>query len=221
MSVRSVFNECSAAAVRVVNLGLALVIVFLVLLLFSSPEWAGRDLDRVVGTSYRWGGEGVGKQNPLRHVPIAADSQVAQRGAAALAEISYPWQDRLPGWEVRFLASEEGAYGYTLTRENRIDIYVRQDQSHDLLAHVVAHEIGHAVDVTLNNGDDRSRWQDLRGIQSAPWWPDNRAADFATGAGDFAESFAAWQIGPDSFRSELASPPNKAEQALLAELATG
>ncbi len=63
------------------------------------------------------------------------------------------------------------------------------------------------------------RWLDLRGIDSAPWWPDNRAADFATGAGDFAESFAAWQVGDASFRSELGEPPSDAELLLLEQLA--
>ena len=49
--------------------------------------------------------------------------------------------------------------------------------------------------------------------------PNNRAADFATGAGDFAESFAAWQVGDASFRSELGLPPSDAELLLLEQLA--
>ncbi len=158
----------------------------------------------------------------LGHQPTdgaAATSALEQRGAEALARISYPWQDRLPGWEITFHPAEDGAYGYTLTREHRIDIYVRSDQSDDLLAHVVAHEIGHAVDVMLNDGEDRRRWQRMRGIEDEPWWPDNRAPDFATGAGDFAESFAAWQVGSGAFRSTLGTPPSSEAKALLAELA--
>jgi hypothetical protein len=144
--------------------------------------------------------------------------RATERGEAALATIAYRWRQHLPGWEIRFLAADEGAYGYTMTREHRIDVYVRDDQSDALLAHVVAHEIGHAVDVTLNSAKDRSRWEQARGITDAPWWPDERAADFATGAGDFAECFAVWQVGLGSFRSELGDPPSPEQQALLAEL---
>ncbi|MEM8924948.1 MAG: hypothetical protein AAGD35_15695 [Actinomycetota bacterium] len=157
----------------------------------------------------------------LGHEAVGTDSDVDQRGAAALEEIDYPWRDLLPEWTIQFHPAEKGAYGYTLTREQHIDIYVRADQSHELLAHVIAHEIGHAIDVSLNSGDDRRRWQASRGIEDAPWWPDNRASDFATGAGDFAESFAAWQVGPESFRSDLGGAPNAAQIQLLDELSRG
>ncbi len=141
-----------------------------------------------------------------------------RRGEAALDSIAYPWRDRLPGWEIRFVPADRGAYGYTLTEERVIEINVRPDQPADLLVHVIAHELGHALDVTYNDGDDRRRWQEARGIDDAPWWPGSRAADFATGAGDFAESFAAWQVGPGEFRSELGEPPTGPQLDLLAEL---
>jgi len=142
-------------------------------------------------------------------------------GRLALAEIGYPWEELLPEWTIEFRPEEDGLYGLTLVPEKRIEIYVRPDQSPRLLAHVVAHELGHAVDVSLNDGPDRRRWEEQRGLGSDPWWPGSGATDFSTGAGDFAESFAAWQVGERDFRSNLAGPPDEADIALLADLSAG
>ena len=111
--------------------------------------------------------------------------------------------------------------GLTYVESKTIEVYVRDDQSAALLAHVIAHEMGHAVDVALNDGADRERWQQVRGIESAQWWPGNGTTDFSTGAGDFAESFAAWQVGGGNFRSQLASEPDAGQLALLSELSAG
>ncbi len=139
-------------------------------------------------------------------------------GREALAGISYPWEQLLGDWTIEFHTSTDGLYGLTLVPERTIEIYVRSDQSPGMVRHVIAHELGHAVDVALNDGSDRRRWVEARGLDSAPWWPDSGAADFRTGAGDFAESFAAWQVGPAGFRSELGPPPDATQIELLAEL---
>ncbi len=112
-------------------------------------------------------------------------------------------------------------FGYTYVDEQRIEIFVRDDMSDALLAHVIAHELGHAVDVTLNTGEDRSSWATARGIEAVQWWPGSGVTDFSTGAGDFAESFAAWQVGTANYRSAVASAPSAEQLALLASLATG
>ncbi len=140
------------------------------------------------------------------------------RGFEALAMITFPWEELLPGWTIEFLPEADGLYGLTLVSEERIEIYVRENQETALLAHVIAHELGHAVDVTLNSSSDRQRWEDSRGIDSEPWWPTSGATDFSTGAGDFAEAFAAWQVGDQSFRSTLGDAPTAGQEALLAEL---
>lgn len=148
-------------------------------------------------------------------------SDPQSRGDAALESISYPWQQLLPGWTIEFLPEKSGLYGLTLVPEKRIEVYVRDSQPEALLAHVIAHELGHAIDVTLNDGPDRRAWEEARGTGSSPWWPGNGTTDFSTGAGDFAESFAAWQVGSGSFRSTLADPPTDAQIELLARLAAG
>lgn len=151
----------------------------------------------------------------------AGPSDPNSRGEEALATISYPWQQLLPGWTIDFLPEKSGLYGLTLVPEKRIEVYVRDNQTEELLAHVIAHELGHAIDVTLNDGPDRRAWEEARGTGSSPWWPGNGTTDFSTGAGDFAESFAAWQVGSGSFRSTLADPPTQAQIELLAQLAAG
>ncbi len=142
-------------------------------------------------------------------------------GREALAFIAFPWEDRLDGWTLTFSPGREGVYGYTYVDRNEIEIFVRDGQPIALLAHVIAHELGHAVDVTHNSSGDRDRWSQARGLADVPWWPGEGANDFATGAGDFAEAFAAWQVGPSEFRSEVADMPTADQLALLAELSQG
>jgi hypothetical protein len=154
-----------------------------------------------------------------RPTTVAPRTEPERRGVGALNRISYDWETELPGWTIVFRPGRSSFYGLTLVDEQRIEIYVRTSQSDALLAHVIAHEMGHAVDVTQNSGEDRRRWQEARGISSAPWWPGSGAADFSTGAGDFAESFASWQVGTENFRSTLAGTPTERQLALMAELA--
>ncbi len=139
---------------------------------------------------------------------------------AALAQITYPWQARLPEWQLEFHEGRNGVLGYTWSTEQRIEIFVRDGQSVQFLSHVIAHELGHAVDIELNSPDDRREWQASRGISGLSWWAESGMSDFATGAGDWAESFAAWQVGDQHFRSQLGGVPEPEQMALLAELAT-
>jgi hypothetical protein len=142
-----------------------------------------------------------------------------QVGEAALARIGYPWRSVLSGWTIQFLEGRSGLLGGTWTYEKRIEIYVRPDHTIDEVAFTLAHEMGHAVDVTLLSEAERERWRAARGIgPGVPWWVESGATDFSSCSGDWAESFAVWQVGGWS-HSRLAGQPNPAQLTLLAELA--
>lgn len=155
---------------------------------------------------------------PAPAEPIA-EPEPDDLATATLARISYPWRQTLPGWDIAFLPGKAGLRGLTLPSSRRIEIYVRSSDTPATLARVVAHELGHAVDVTLNNAADRARWRAARGVDdTVPWWPEPSVTDFATLAGDFAEAFAVWQTGVTS-QSTVAGQPTAAQLALLASLA--
>ncbi len=158
--------------------------------------------------------------NPTTANPTTAAGAEA-RGEQALARITYPWRAQLPAWTISFAEGRSGVFGYTYVNERRIEVFVRNDMSDDLLAHVVAHELGHAVDVSLNSGDDRNSWAAARGISGVQWWPGDGVTDFSTGAGDFAEAFAVWQIGPGNYRGRAADLPSSDHLGLIADLAAG
>lgn len=135
----------------------------------------------------------------------------------ALALVHYDWASSLPGWQLRFLDGRSGYRGLTFPDRRVIEVYVRASDSPQQLAHVVAHELGHAVDVTHLSEVDRGTWRAARGFGPATIWfaPAAGASDFATAAGDFAESFA-WVHAPTGhWYSQLSAPPDVAQAAVL------
>ena len=100
-------------------------------------------------------------------------------------------------------------------------MFVRDTDTASTLHRVLAHEIGHVIDVEWNSEDDRARWLEQRGLPgSTRWWPNAEAPDFATGAGDFAEAFAVLETGITT-RSTLAGQPTREDLDLLRELSQG
>ena len=154
---------------------------------------------------------------PSRSASTTAPSDpptAADRVSAAMARISYPW--RQLGYRIVFMGPEPTLWGRTSQRSmSMIEIYVRPDESVDMLAHVIAHEIGHAVDLVYGNDQRRSLWFEMRGISPRSWFACSMCQDFSTPAGDFAETFAYWQLG-DFSRSQLAPAPTPAELSQLA-----
>jgi hypothetical protein len=147
-----------------------------------------------------------------------ATPEVRVLAASAVSKITYPWQETLENWTVQFVPGEGKVAGFTWSSERHIEVFVRPGDDADSLARVFAHELGHAVDVTLNSGDDRRDWLQQRGITDGTWWPGGGQADFASGAGDFAEAFAYWQLRDTDIRSEVAGTPTSADLALMIKL---
>ncbi len=145
------------------------------------------------------------------------NTRAGERGQAALARISYPWEEVLQGWTITFEGPRSDRSGWIDFRTRRITLYVRESHSNAQLAHVMAHEIGHAVDVHRLTTDERDRWIDARGLGDLPWYPTGTSNDFSSPAGDFAEAFAVWQVG-GNYQAHLAGNPTAAHIALLEEI---
>ncbi|MFW2381383.1 MAG: hypothetical protein ACN4GZ_06445 [Acidimicrobiales bacterium] len=146
-------------------------------------------------------------------------ADIAAVSEPALDLIRYPWRSELQGWTITFLEPRGRASGYTWSAERRIEVFVREGDDQERIARVLAHEIGHAIDVTLNDSDDRRVWLAERKLANdTDWWPDSGRPDFETGAGDFAEVFAASQVGEADFKSELNPVIDQGDYALIARL---
>jgi hypothetical protein len=95
-----------------------------------------------------------------------------------------------------------------------------RDAAHRV-AHDLAHELGHAYDLAHLSDADRQAYLERRGVPGATWWPATDADDYAVGAGDFAETFAACHASSPEFRSQLAAPPVDPCAMLPADARTG
>jgi hypothetical protein len=161
---------------------------------------------------------GPAQVQALEGLPPGARRDVA---AQALTMIRFDWVARLPGWQLHFREGRQGYRGLTYPDRRVIEVYVRDGDTPSELAHVTAHELGHAVDVTHMNQAQRSSWLAARGFGAGTtWFAGSGASDFATGAGDFAECFAWSQAATGHWFGELGPPPDVAQVALLEVLAT-
>jgi hypothetical protein len=128
------------------------------------------------------------------------------RKQAVLALIRYPWEDL--GFSIVFMGSRLGYRAMTLTARRRIEVYARPGDGLIQQAYDLAHELGHAYDLKNNNEERRLKWRELRGIDSSiPWFGCDACPDYATPAGDFAETFAFLLLGPGNFHSVMAPVP--------------
>lgn len=149
--------------------------------------------------------------------PTATADRETLQGDEALKLVSYPWQTMLPGWRIVFLPPRPGFLALTYRLDHRIEVYVRSDRSAEALAHDIAHELGHAVDVTYNNDQSRSTYRQLRSMSdTTQWWACNSCTDLQTLAGDFAETFALYAAPRYKFYGKVAPEPTPAEVNVIA-----
>ena len=139
------------------------------------------------------------------------------RQKAALALITIPWQQLK--YNLVFMAPRRGYRAMTFPADRRIEIYFRPADDPRLVAYDIAHELGHAIDLTFNTKEIRQKWMQLRGIDpSIAWFGCDACSDFKTPAGDFAETFAFLLLGPGHFSGRIAKPPSQDQIAGLLAL---
>lgn len=140
-----------------------------------------------------------------------------QRGQAALRGLGYDW--RALDYRVVFRSYKGGVLGTANRRTRLITIYVKPGQSVLSLRTSLAHELGHALDFSHGNEQRRDSYRRIRGLSpGSAWFPCDRCNDLSSPAGDFAEVFATWLVGPGDFRSRLKCPPDARQLADLAGL---
>jgi glucose/arabinose dehydrogenase len=145
--------------------------------------------------------------------PRPAESYLA-RGNRVLASLRYDWHKL--GYRVQFLPGKKGYLGMTLGAQKLVQVYVRADQSDLVLAHTIAHELGHVLDFTRGTAERRAQYLRTRHLSTGlDWFGCMGCTDYRTPAGDWAEVFAYWLAGPGDFRSEVAGAPSKAQLAVL------
>lgn len=146
---------------------------------------------------------------------VVLDQTPAEVGAQALRLISYPWGNL--SVVVIFAGPNPNMRARTdlLSDHDQITAFVRPTDTARTVAVSIAHEIGHLIDYERLTDADRQDWLRERGRPDAAWWTCNFCDDYGVGSGDFAETFAAWEVGPFDYRSQLAPLPSSAEMQSL------
>ncbi|MCU1693202.1 MAG: hypothetical protein JWM64_2293, partial [Frankiales bacterium] len=146
----------------------------------------------------------------------SGDGWQQRRGSAALASLR---PAPSPARALVFRPARSGFLGLTHMDSRVVEVFVRScsRQSDALLRHVVAHELGHAYDRAHLTPSLRAAWLRARGVPAGTRWEGcDRCTDFATPAGDFAETYAQWRRGASDSRTQLARVPGPAALDRLA-----
>ncbi len=132
---------------------------------------------------------------PPPETPTTVNEPSITEKAEAL--ISYDWKTHLPGWTLEYEASRPGYRGITNRPAKTITIFLRAEDTSASIADVLAHELGHALDLEHLSDDERLQWLASRGLPQV-WWVGDGQNDFSVGQGDFAEAVAAVLVGSPS-----------------------
>jgi len=119
----------------------------------------------------------TGATNTKTDVPDVRTPALSEqaREDAALALIGFPWQKLK--FQIVFMPPRHGFRAMIFPDKHRIEVYARPQDDTRLLAYDIAHELGHAIDVTRNTSETRKKWMKSRGINPAtPWFGCNRIA---------------------------------------------
>lgn len=139
----------------------------------------------------------------------------AEVGAAAEATIDFDFRSVLSDWQIGYAEDHPDFLGITRSEDKSIVVHVEPDASVDVVAAVLMHEVGHAIDLERLTDEKRSQWIQLRQMPST-WWPGNGLSDFAVGAGDFAEAVSAVTTGSPS--SSVYGEFTETQLAFVAEI---
>lgn len=151
--------------------------------------------------------------------PAVAAPTVEQLGAEAVRLVHFDLA-RLPGWQIAFLPARAGFQGRTFPDRRRIEVYVSSRDTARTASYNLAHEIGHAVDLTYSTRASRLAYRNIRGIPAATlWFGCGDCPDFATPSGDFAESFGLTVTDPAfDWRSKMGARPTAVQRAAIVAL---
>jgi hypothetical protein len=162
---------------------------------------------------------------PVVHRPLAAPAAAVraetpnQRGQRVLASLHYNWQRM--GYRIVFLPERQGYLGFTDGGTKTVTIWVRRSETDLVLAHSIAHELGHVLDFTQGSAAKHAAYLTLRNLSpTTGWYGCNGCTDYRTPAGDWAEVFAYWLAGPGDFRSQMGPPPSAVRMKAIAQLYT-
>lgn len=137
--------------------------------------------------------------------PITDPDELRTVGSRALGLVAYPWHDL--GYEIVFAPGQAKVRAQTDIVAHRITVFLSRGDAAHRVAHDIGHELGHAFDAKYLSDAQRLSYLQARGVPGATWFPGGRFSDYNTGAGDFAETFAACHAASPEFRSRLASKP--------------
>ena len=229
----------SATAVRVLGPALALALVAAIIagafFLTSDPQGAFTTPGATVQTVAAAQAASITESASEPAVPVrgeattsqsTSDAAVAVPAAAPIVELSaraqaieeaigWDFRAALPTWRIEHGDTHPTWRGVTNTVTRTVTLFDRPDTSIDEAAAVLAHELGHALDIDVLDDEARRTWLEMRSIDTG-WWAGEAQADFDVGAGDFAEAVAAYLLGSPT-RSPH-GPYSDAQLAFVADL---